>query len=69
MYDETGSTEENPFDGFENEDIFNQFREAGFGSRNGRRNGGQKTGFEDIFEDLFNFNGGGKTERDVHNNR
>ena len=57
MYDQTGSTEENPFSGFENEDFFSGFQGFG-GGRGGRgRNpmGGGAGGFESIFEDLFGF--------------
>ena len=55
MYDQTGSTEQSPFGGaggFNQEDIFNQFRggfqggNAGFG------------GFEDILNEMFG--GGGR---------
>ena len=63
MYDQTGSTEDDPYSGFENEDIFNQFR-AGFGGRGGR--GGPNMSaqdFESIFEDLFGGMGGGGGRR------
>ena len=62
MYDQTGSTEENPFSGFENEDIFNAFRGfgGGGGGRRGQGRGGNMGGggFESIFEDLFGGMGG-----------
>ena len=38
MYDQTGSAEENPYAGFENEDIFSQFRGGGGGRRGGNMN-------------------------------
>ena len=40
-YDQTGSTEENPFDGFSQEDVF---RNAGFGFGGGPRGGHQNMG-------------------------
>ena len=54
MYDQTGSTEENPFAGneagFNQQDIFNAFR-SGFGRGNHRQ--GESMGFESMFQDLF----------------
>ena len=61
MYDQTGSTDDNPYAGFENEDIFNQFR-GGFGGRGGHPNMSQQE-FESIFEDLFGGMGGGGGRR------
>ena len=37
MYDQTGSTDSDPYAGFNNEDIFNQFRNGGFGGGRGQK--------------------------------
>jgi molecular chaperone DnaJ len=61
-YDRTGSTEENPYAGFENEDIYSHFKGSGFpGGKRGQPN---MQDFESIFEDLFGGGmGGGKRGR------
>lgn len=58
MYDQTGSSEENPFSGFENEDIFNHFR-GGFPGGRGQTHNLHPEDLESIFEDLFGGMGGG----------
>ena len=60
MYDQTGSTEDNPYAGFENQDIFSQFRGGGFGGR-GTGNMSQED-LENIFAQMFGgaFEGGNK---------
>lgn len=57
MYDQTGSTDPNPFAGFENQDIFGQFKR---GNGSGKR-GSQAEDFSSIFEELFG--GGGQTKK------
>ena len=60
MYDQTGSTEESPFGGaggFNQEDIFNQFK--GFQGGMGGMGGAQGFGFEDILNQMF---GGGSRQ-------
>jgi len=62
MYDQTGSTEDNPYAGFENEDIFNAFR-GGFGG--GRRGNVNQDDINSMFEDIFGgaFGGGNRRGR------
>jgi DnaJ-class molecular chaperone len=59
MYDQTGSTEDNPYSGFENEDIFNQFRGGFAGGRRGSHQNINPEDFQSIFDDLFGGMGGG----------